>query len=104
VTLSREEQRALDEIEQALVAEDPRLACMIQRGRSRRSTTFALPTLGLLCGITLVLIGLVSTDAAHIALAVGGFAMVVASCSSALILYNRRKHSKGLRRIHRPRG
>jgi hypothetical protein len=78
--LSDHEQKLLDEIEQALCAEDPRFASAVRsvgfRSRARRMVL--LCSLGILAGLGLVLVGLVSNI---IALSVVGFVLVVASCA-----------------------
>jgi hypothetical protein len=87
--LSDEEQRALDEIEHALMAEDRRLARRVQRPRLGRGASLVLPAAGLLGGMVLVIIGLVGADAVHVAVAVAGFVVVVASCSWGMIRHHR---------------
>ena len=77
--LSREEQRALEEIERVL-AQDPRFVRRIGRRRLRRILAAAI--LGMACGVALMIIGLVGTDPGHVVLAVTGFAVIVASCST----------------------
>jgi hypothetical protein len=79
VPLSDHEQRLLDEIEQALYAEDPKFAASVRaaRTRSRTRRSAALCILGILAGLGLVLAGLLTNI---IALSVVGFVLVVASC------------------------
>jgi hypothetical protein len=76
VPLSEHEQRLLDQIEQALYAEDPKFASAVRsaraRSRTRRSITFAI--LGVLVGLGLVLVGLVTSV---IVLSVVGFVLLV---------------------------
>lgn len=74
--LSDHEQRLLDEIEQALYAEDPKFAASVRSARTRsRTRRFAvLCALGAIVGLGLVLIGLVANV---IALSVVGFVLVV---------------------------
>jgi hypothetical protein len=78
VPLSEHEQRLLDEIEQALYAEDPKFATAVRsahhRPRVRRSVFGCV--LGVLVGLGLVLVGLLSNV---IALSVVGFVLVVAA-------------------------
>lgn len=77
--LSEHEQRLLDEIEQALYAEDPKFASSVRSARARRRvrSSVLLCALGVLVGLGLVLVGLLATI---IALSVVGFVLLVASC------------------------
>jgi len=79
VPLSDHEQRLLDEIEQALYAEDPKFAASVRRARTRSRThrSAALCVVGVLAGLGLVLAGLLTN---LIALSVVGFVLVVAAC------------------------
>jgi hypothetical protein len=79
VPLSDHEQRLLDEIEQALYAEDPKFAASVRKARTRSRTRrlAALCVLGVIAGFGLVLIGLLTNI---IALSVVGFVFVVGSC------------------------
>lgn len=81
--LSDHEQRLLDEIEQALYAEDPKFAASVRLARTRSRTRRAavLCVLGVAAGLALVLVGLIAN---LIALAVVGFVLVVASCGYAV--------------------
>jgi Protein of unknown function (DUF3040) len=83
VPLSDHEQRLLDEIEQALYAEDPKFAASVRsaRRRSRTRRTIVLCVLGTIVGLGLVLVGLVSQI---IALSVVGFVLVVGSAGYAV--------------------
>lgn len=78
--LSEHEQRLLDEIEQALYAEDPKFASSVRSARARRR--FRSPALlcagGVLVGLGLVLLGLL---AEIIPLSVVGFVVLVAACA-----------------------
>jgi protein-S-isoprenylcysteine O-methyltransferase Ste14 len=80
--LSEHEQRLLDQIEQALYAEDPKFASSVRsartRSRTRRSVTLSI--VGVIVGLALVLVGLVAT---LIILSVAGFVLVVAACAFA---------------------
>jgi Flp pilus assembly protein TadB len=82
VPLSEHEQRLLDQIEQALYAEDPKFASAVRsarsRSRTRRSLMFGIA--GVLVGLGLVLVGLVTS---LIVLSVVGFVLVVAACGFA---------------------
>ena len=79
--LSDHEQRLLDEIEQALYAEDPKFAASVRsrstRTRSRTRRFAILCVFGVLAGLALVLVGLVTN---LIVLSVIGFVLVVGSC------------------------
>ena len=81
--LSDHEQRLLDEIEQALYAEDPKFAASVRsaRTRSRTRRSAVLCVLGVLAGLALVLVGLVANI---VALSVVGFVLVVAACGFAV--------------------
>ncbi len=78
--LSDHEQRLLDEIEQALYAEDPKFVSHVRtsrsRSRSRVRRDVVLCIVGVLLGLGLVLIGLVTTV---IAISVVGFVLLVGS-------------------------
>jgi Protein of unknown function (DUF3040) len=82
VPLSDHEQRLLDEIEQALYAEDPKFASAVRSARSRSRTrrSITLCVLGVLVGLGLVLVGLVANI---IVLSVIGFVLVVGACGWA---------------------
>jgi DUF3040 family protein len=82
VPLSDHEQRLLDQIEQALYAEDPKFASAVRSARSRSRTrrSILLSALGVIVGLGLVLVGLV---ASLIVLSVVGFVIVVAACGWA---------------------
>jgi hypothetical protein len=83
VPLSEHEQRLLDEIEQALYAEDPKFASSVRSARARRRvrSSMLLCVLGILVGLGLVLIGLLATI---IALSVVGFVLLVAAIGYAV--------------------
>jgi hypothetical protein len=82
VPLSDHEQRLLDEIEQALYAEDPKFASAVRSAglRSRLRRAIVLSTVGVLAGLGMVLVGLMSN---LVVLSVIGFVLVVASCGLA---------------------
>lgn len=93
--LSREEQRVLDEIERALLVDDPDLARRT-RPRRRRRLQVRIPRIwlalaGLLAGTTLIVVGLLVVDPVHIALAVSGFVVLVATCWFAVTSFRRRR-------------
>jgi hypothetical protein len=79
VPLSDHEQRLLDEIEQALYAEDPKFAAAVRsaRTRSRTRRSIGLGVLGVIAGLALVLVGLFTTV---IVLSVVGFVLLVGAC------------------------
>jgi hypothetical protein len=81
--LSEHEQRLLDEIEQALYAEDPKFASSVRsaRPRNRARTMLALAVVGVLAGLAAVIIGLATT---YIAVGVLGFVLIVGSCVLAV--------------------
>jgi Flp pilus assembly protein TadB len=83
VPLSDHEQRLLDEIEQALYAEDPKFAASVRSARTRWRTrrSAALCVVGVVAGLALVLVGLVANI---VALSVVGFVFVVAACGYAV--------------------
>lgn len=80
--LSEHEQRLLDEIEQALYAEDPKFASSVRsaRPRNRVRTMLALSVVGVLVGLAVVLVGLTANLAL---LGVLGFVLIVGSCVAA---------------------
>lgn len=81
--LSEHEQKLLDEIEQALYAEDPKFASTVRsvRRRSHVRRGIIVCILGVLLGLGCVLVGLVSNI---IAISVVGFVMVVGACGFAV--------------------
>lgn len=81
--LSDHEQRLLDEIEQALYAEDPKFVSSVRsvRAPSRRRRNLLLSIGGVILGLGLVLVGLVT---AIIPLSVVGFVLVVAAIGFAV--------------------
>ena len=90
--LSDHEQRLLDQIEQALYAEDPKFAASVRsvRARSRTRRGAVLCALGVLAGLALVLVGLITN---LIALSVIGFVLVVGACGYAVQLVRGRDSS-----------
>ncbi|WP_375498192.1 DUF3040 domain-containing protein [uncultured Jatrophihabitans sp.] len=90
--LSEHEQRLLDEIEQALYAEDPKFAASVRsaRRRSRTRRSLALCILGAIVGLGLVLVGLVFQI---IVLSVIGFVMLVGSTGYGVQLLRGRDRS-----------
>lgn len=77
--LSEHEQKLLNEIEQALYADDPKFASTVRsvRVRSHLRRGLILCILGVLVGLGCVLVGLVSNI---IAISVVGFVLVVGAC------------------------
>ncbi|WP_375475071.1 DUF3040 domain-containing protein [uncultured Jatrophihabitans sp.] len=92
--LSDHEQRLLDEIEQALYAEDPKFASSVRavraRNRTRRSAVICVA--GVLAGLALVLVGLLTQ---LIALSVVGFVLVVGACGYAVQALRGRNRPSG---------
>lgn len=87
--LSEHEQRLLDQIEQALYAEDPKFASAVRsaRTRSRGRRSLVLGAAGVAAGLALVLVGLVANV---IVLSVFGFVLLVASAAYAAQLLRHR--------------
>jgi hypothetical protein len=82
VPLSDHEQRLLDQIEQALYAEDPKFASAVRsaRARSRTRRSVVLSITGVVVGLGLVLVGLVTS---LVVISVIGFVLVVGACGYA---------------------
>ncbi len=88
--LSEHEQRLLEQIEQALYAEDPKFASAVRSARTRKRTRrwIVLAVAGVIIGLGVVMIGLA---AKLIFLGVLGFVLIVASCAyTAAMLRGRR--------------
>jgi Flp pilus assembly protein TadB len=83
VPLSDHEQRLLDQIEQALYAEDPKFASAVRSARTRSHTrrTIVLAAFGVVVGLGLVLVGLIG---AIVEVSVVGFVLVVAAVGFAV--------------------
>ena len=81
--LSEHEQRLLDEIEQALYAEDPKFASSVRSARRRRRfrSSILLGIAGVIVGLGLVLVGLLANV---IVLSVIGFVLLVAGFGYSL--------------------
>jgi hypothetical protein len=94
VPLSDHEQRLLDEIEQALYAEDPKFAASVRSARSRSRTrpSALLCVIGVVAGLALVLVGLITN---LIVLSVIGFVLVVGSCGYAVQILRGRSRLGG---------
>lgn len=80
--LSEHEQRLLNEIEQALYAEDPKFASSVRsaRPRNRSRILLALSVVGVVLGLAVVLVGLAAN---LIPVGVVGFVLIVGSCVTA---------------------
>jgi Protein of unknown function (DUF3040) len=89
VPLSEHEQRLLDQIEQALYAEDPKFASAVRsaRARSRRRRWIVISVLGVFVGLATILVGL---TAKLIVLGVLGFVLIVAACGYATAMMRAR--------------
>jgi hypothetical protein len=83
--LSEQEMRLLDEIEQALINDDPTFASSIGSGRSRSRSRIApaMYAVGILLGIGCVVCGLIAASGIGAAAAVIGFILIVVSCLRA---------------------
>jgi hypothetical protein len=98
VPLSDHEQRLLEQMEQALYAEDPRFASVLQgedlRVRYRRRLIVAV--LGFLVGIALLMAGLVlyqsSSSFFYILLSVLGFVVMLVAVLVGVSAYRRTPH------------
>src|ERR1700755_3376804 len=89
MALSDHEQRLLDQIEQALYAEDPKFAANVRsvKRRTMRRRWIPISVLGVLAGLAVVLVGL---TAKQVALGVVGFVLIVASCAYAAAMLSRK--------------
>jgi Flp pilus assembly protein TadB len=94
VPLSEHEQRLLEQIEQALYAEDPKFASAVRSGRSRGHTRrwIILATFGVLAGLSVVMVGLA---AKLVVLGVLGFVLIVASCVYIATMLRSRPAGRG---------
>ncbi len=82
--LSDHEQKLLEQIEQALYAEDPKFAATVRKvkKRPRGRRWIALSVFGVLLGLGLVLVGLLSgSTVGETILGIAGFILIVASCA-----------------------
>lgn len=77
--LSEHEQRLLDQIEQALYAEDPKFASSVRSARSglRARRWIVLACFGIAAGLAVVLVGLATKI---VVLGVLGFVLILGSC------------------------
>lgn len=87
--LSDREQQLLDQIEQALYAEDPKFASSVRsaRPRARGARWLALCAVGVLVGLGVVFAGLALK---LVVLGVVGFVLIVGSCVYAVTLLSAR--------------
>src|ERR1700754_4244818 len=92
MALSDHEQRLLDQIEQALYAEDPKFAANVRsvKRRTMRRRWIPISVLGVLAGLAVVLVGL---TAKQVALGVVGFVLIVASCAYAAAMLGRKSQA-----------
>ncbi|SFJ11738.1 Protein of unknown function [Streptosporangium canum] len=88
VPLSDHEQRLLDQIEQALYAEDPKWAntVRISDPRSHYKRRLVKASIGFVLGIVLLMVGVVINN---IPLGVGGFVVMLAACLWGLSSWKR---------------
>ncbi|MET8334650.1 DUF3040 domain-containing protein [Streptosporangium canum] len=86
--LSDHEQRLLDQIEQALYAEDPKWAntVRISDPRSHYKRRLVKASIGFVLGIVLLMVGVVINN---IPLGVGGFVVMLAACLWGLSSWKR---------------
>ncbi|GAA4041411.1 DUF3040 domain-containing protein [Nonomuraea sp. NPDC050663] len=86
--LSEHEQRLLDQIEQALYAEDPKWAntVRISDPRNHYKRRLIKATIGFVLGIVLLMVGVVMN---MIPLGVGGFVVMLAACLWGLSSWKR---------------
>ncbi|WP_326827051.1 DUF3040 domain-containing protein [Streptosporangium sp. NBC_01639] len=86
--LSDHEQRLLDQIEQALYAEDPKWAntVRISDPRSHYKRRLVKASIGFILGIVLLMVGVVIIN---IPLGVGGFVVMLAACLWGLSSWKR---------------
>ncbi|MEW9548658.1 DUF3040 domain-containing protein [Nonomuraea sp. NPDC050783] len=89
--LSEHEQRLLDQIEQALYAEDPKWANTVRISDPRRHYRRRLvkATIGFALGVVVMMVGVVLSGAALIPLGVGGFVVMLAACLWGLSSWKR---------------
>ncbi|MEU1882358.1 DUF3040 domain-containing protein [Streptosporangium sp. NPDC020072] len=85
--LSEHEQRLLDQIEQALYAEDPKWAntVRISDPRSHYKRRLVKASIGFVLGVVLLMVGVVN----YIPLGVGGFVVMLAACLWGLSSWKR---------------
>lgn len=88
VPLSEHEQRLLDQIEQALYAEDPKWAntVRISDPRSHYKRRLIKASIGFALGVVIMMVGVVMSQ---IPLGVGGFVVMLAACLWGLSSWKR---------------
>ena len=86
--LSEEEQRLLEQMEQALAAEDPKFVSTIRgsSSRTRHKRIAVLATFGFVVGIVVLMTGAITTLTL---VAVGGFVIMLASAYLAITHWRR---------------
>ncbi|WP_344863659.1 DUF3040 domain-containing protein [Planomonospora alba] len=90
--LSEHEQRLLDQIEQALYAEDPKWAntVRISDPRSHYKRRLVKASIGFLLGVVLLMVGVViNSFPLGVVLGVGGFVVMLAACLWGLSCWKR---------------
>ncbi|MEO3789983.1 DUF3040 domain-containing protein [Nonomuraea sp. B10E15] len=89
--LSEHEQRLLDQIEQALYAEDPKWAntVRISDPRSHYKRRLIKASIGFALGVVVMMVGVVVSGSALIPLGVGGFVVMLAACLWGLSSWKR---------------
>ncbi|MEV0228958.1 DUF3040 domain-containing protein [Nonomuraea sp. NPDC050786] len=89
--LSEHEQRLLDQIEQALYAEDPKWAntVRISDPRTHYKRRLIRASIGFALGVVVMMVGVVISGSALIPLGVGGFVVMLAACLWGLSSWKR---------------
>lgn len=90
--LSEHEQRLLDQIEQALYAEDPKWANTVRTRdpRNHYKRRLVKASIGFVLGVVLLMVGVVTTfTPLGVALGVGGFVVMLAACLWGLSSWKR---------------
>ncbi len=90
--LSEHEQRLLDQIEQALYAEDPKWANTVRTRdpRNHYKRRLIKASIGFVLGVVLLMVGVVTTfTPLGVALGVGGFVVMLAACLWGLSSWKR---------------
>ena len=81
MALSKDEQRTLEEIERALLDDDPKFAASVNLDQVRHHRAFS-GGLGFLLGLALLLVGAIATQAVvaiGVAVSVAGFLVMIAA-------------------------
>ncbi|GAA3208298.1 hypothetical protein GCM10020216_010530 [Nonomuraea helvata] len=91
VPLSEHEQRLLEQIEQALYAEDPKWAntVRISDPRTHYKRRLIRASIGFALGVVVMMVGVVISGGALIPLGVGGFVVMLAACLWGLSSWKR---------------